>query len=479
MKNKPNLLLVVPNFRWCVGDKNTYWHYIPYNLCILASMVKDICNIKIIDAYNENLTKDQFSEMVRKSNPDVVGITVLMDQFAGAGHNAAEIVKSINPKINVIMGGVYVTVNPDLAMEDKNIDYVVIGEGEYVLGNLIEYIIGAKPCPSNGICYRNKNGIIVNNGRTEFIANLDLLPLPSYDLIKIQNYIYSWARKSVDAPKLFPFGRVITSRGCPQKCCFCQVEHISGRKYRYRSAANVLKEIKWLKEKYKIRSLIFDDDNLFTNKQRAKDIFHGMIEQNLTMPWISIATAVFKLDSDLLMLMKKSGCCFIDVAIESGTNRILNEIIHKPVSLEHAKKMVAMARSAGIFVAANFIIGFPTETWDEIRQSLRFAEDLNANYVKIFTAIPLKNTELWEMCKKGGFFKKGFDSDNVMWSTGQIETDSFTHNDLTILRAYEWDRINFNCPQKRKITADQMGIDEEELNKIRRDTLNNIVKLIK
>jgi hypothetical protein len=118
-------------------------------------------------------------------------------------------------------------------------------------------------------------------------------------------------------------------------------------------------------------------------------------------------------------------------------------------------------------------VGFPTETWDEIRQTIRFAEELDANYVKLFHAIPLRHTRLWELCEREGAFRKGFRQDDIRWSAGQIESKDFTSEDLTILRAYEWDRINFTDPEKRERTAAMMSVPEADLLEIRRKTLRN------
>lgn len=461
--------LTVPNFRWCDSDVNALWHYIPYNLCLLAAMLEDMCEVSILDAYQADMSKEEFQQALVKLDPNVVGITVLMDQYLSAGHDAARLIKGVSPDINVVFGGVSATMNPEGTIADDNVDYVVMGEGEYVLRELIKSFMGVGSLPEKGICYR-VDGKVVNAGHSDFIDDLDALPLPAYHLIDFKAYANSAYRKSVDAPRKYPYGRVLTSRGCPCGCVFCQVEAISGRKFRARSAKNVLAEIRFLKETYGIKSLIFDDDNVLGNKRRARELFQGMIDEGLAMPWLAIATAVFKMDTDLVKLMRASGCEYIDVAIESGTQRVLKDIINKPVDLDQARAMVRQARQAGIFVAANFILGFPTETWDEIRQSLEFAEELDADYIKLFAAIPLPKTRLWDMCEKEGVFKDGAEKGNSIWATGKIETDDFTANDVTILRAYEWDRLNFTKPSKRARIAEMMGVTEQELYDIRRRT---------
>jgi radical SAM superfamily enzyme YgiQ (UPF0313 family) len=474
---KLRVTLIVPNFRWAEWDVNTLWHFIPYNLCLLAAMIKDLCEVNILDAYKLNLSEDVFVAELRKFNPDIVGITVLMDQYAASGHKAAKLAKTVSKDIKVIMGGVYATMNPQIVMEDPNIDFNVIGEGEYVLMDLISHFMGKNPLPEKGICYR-LNRKVINTGHADFIQDLDSIPMPDYHLIDFSKYANSIHRKSIDSPRRYPYARILTSRGCPYNCVFCQVESISGEKFRPRSPENVLNEMQFLKDNYGVSSIIFDDDNLFTNRERAIGIFQGMIDRNLVMPWVAIAVAVFKLDAELVKLMRLSGCEYIAIAIESGTERVLKKIIKKPVNFEHAKKMVRLAKEIGIYVAANFIVGFPTETWDEIRQTIKFAEEIDVDYVKLFSAIPLRNTKLWDLCKKEGAFKKGFNESEIRWSTGQIETEEFTSNNLTILRAFEWDRINFTNPDKRKRTATIMGITEQELLGIRRSTLKNAVQLV-
>ena len=177
--------------------------------------------------------------------------------------------------------------------------------------------------------------------------------------------------------------------------------------------------------------------------------------------------------------MVESGCEYINIAIEAGSERVTRDIVLKPLDYEHAKKMVAYAQKKGLFVAANFILGFPTETWSEIRKTIDFAEEINVDYVKLFIAIPLRNTEMYDLAERtNSIIKETYDA-NSMWSVGGlIKSNEWTANDLTILRAYEWDRINFSNPKKLKRIADRMAITVEELNQIRKRTLNNAIETI-
>jgi len=410
-----------------------------------------------------------------------VGTTVLMDQYAGVAPMITKLVKEVSKDTITILGGVYAMANPSRAMKDENLDYVVIGEGEYTFKQLIGFYSGACELPERGICFRNfKTGELENRGHSEFIKNLDLLPKPAYHLVDFLAYYNKYNdRKSVDRPATYPYVRIITSRGCPEKCSFCQVPSLQGSYFRARTPDHVCDEIEWLKKDYGIKSLIFDDDNLYTNPKRSKMMFKRMIERNLTMPWTSIATAVFRLDEELIDLMVESGCRYIDIAIESGTERVTRDIVLKPLDFEHAKKMVRYAQKKGIFVASNFIIGFPTETWEEIRETIKFAEEIQVDYAKIFIAIPLRNTEMYDLAEKTNSLIMDPLEVETMWTVGcAIRSEHWAADDLTILRSYEWDRINVSNPKKLKKIADRMGISINELNDIRRRTLDNAKKIV-
>lgn len=465
------VILMYPNCRWVEKCENkTIWNLHPYNLCLLSATIEKEYTTKIVDANMENLSKEDFAKVIEDYKPGIVGISVLTNEYGDSGLIAGKITKSANPKIQTILGGVHAASNPESIIRDENIDYVAIGEGEFTLEKLCNHITYNENLPLKGIAFK-RNGKIINLGRADFIDNLDNLPLPSYDKVDFMKYATSIQRESADRPRAMPYAHMITSRGCPYNCCFCQAGKISGKKPRLRSIENVLNEMSWLKEKYGIRGVIFDDDNLLFDKKRAKGIFQGMIDKKFGIKWNAIAMAAFKLDEEIVSLMKKSGCQYVDIAIESGVERVLKEIIHKPLKLEHAKEVASLLKKYKIDFAANFVIGFPGETWQEIRKTIKFAEDFNADYTKIFIATPLPNTELYDVAKNGGYLKNDFDFNKHLWTDGCINTEEFRSKDLKILRAYEWDRINFSSPEKCKKIANMMDISLERLAEIRKSTL--------
>lgn len=459
------ILLAFPNLRWTKDDPNTVWIVHPYNLCLLAAVIEQEHDVSILDANVANMTREQYASEVARHKPDLVGISVMTDEYGFSGHEAARLVKQVDPSISTVLGGVYPTVNAEKVASDPNVDYVAVGEGEHTFPKLLRALEGREDFPDRGFAFR-RNGKLVVLPRADLIQDLDAIPRPAYHRVDFMQYAMNDGRASIDSPPEFPYARMFTSRGCPIGCIFCEVESISGKKFRPRSPENVVNELQWLKETYGIRSVVFDDDNFYVNRKRAARIFELMISRNLDLKWNAIAVPVFYLTEELLELMRESGCNFIDLAIESGVERVLKQIIHKPVKLDFAKKIIKKAKSLGINVSCNFVIGFPGETWNEIRQTLRFAEEIDVDYVKIFIATPLPRTRLWNICEEGGYMEPG----SLDWRHGRIRTDEFTPRDLAILRAYEWDRINFSSTAKREKIARLMKMSPEELDKIRRNT---------
>jgi len=464
MYSKKKLLLVYPNQRWQKDDPNTVWDLNPATLCLLGAMVKDLVDVKIVDAQFHNMTRETFSKEIKNFSPDFVGISVMSSEYRDTLDVSAEIVKDIDKNIIVIAGGVHVTTNYDYAVKNENIDYCVRGEGEYVLRQLISYLIGQGDLPSKGL--RNQ----------VFVKDLSQLPWPDYNLVDFRAYVERPPRPHAGGPPLLPYVRMTTTRGCPFGCSFCQVEIISGKKVRSRNPEDVVNELSFLKEKYGVRSVLFEDDNLLmAGNKYAQTLFSLMIERNLNLKWTASALALFLLNDKILDLMKNSGCVGMNVAIESGNERVLREIVKKPIKdLNKVPEIIKKIKSRGMFCMANVIIGFPGEKWDEIRETISYAENCGADYIKVFVAVPLYGTDLYKISKEMGALVSGDEYPSINWRYGQIKSDEWTPKDISILRAYEWDRINF-APDRIKRVAEIWHMTIEQLNEIRKRTRDNIM----
>lgn len=471
-QRKRKVMLVLPNHHWATDDENyTMWLVHPTQICLLAGQIEDKYDVKIVDCIIDDVSEQQFEDIIRREKPDVVGLSNFTHEYSKAGHKGLNIAKKVNPNIITFMGGVYVITSPELAIANPNLDYAVIGEGELIIQELLAHIYEAGPRPKKGLAFR-EDGKTIIQPRADFIQDLDLLKYPAYHLIDFLKYATRYQRESTARPRELPFARVCMTRGCPIGCTFCCVESISGGPTRYRSANHMLGELELLKNKYGVKCIFFDDDNLFMNKNKAKELLRGMIERKLDLKWIDEATAIFCMDEETVDLCAQSGCKYLNFAIESGSARVVKDIVKKPIDYPRVIELVKRLRSYDIALAANFVIGNPGETWDEIMESVRFAEELDKYdvYSKFFICTPFPKTKMFEMAKKMGYLDDSIQFDAHHWTGGTFNTPYWRAKDLAVVRAYFWDKVNFSRPEKKKMIAEWMGITEERLDEIRRAT---------
>ncbi len=357
-------------------------------------------------------------------NPDLVGVSCLFSNKSFDAHNVCRIAKRVNPEIITVMGGSHPTALPEETLKDKNVDYVVKGEGDYLLWILINRIneIGHE--------FSKREPITGGSGFLSQQIELDAIPFPARHLLDMPKYLYSESPHS--GLKRIPATTISTSRGCPSRCEFCAIRCTFGDAYRYRSPENVLAEIEYLNDTYKIKELHFEDDNLTANKKRAVALFKGIIDRKLDLSLNSPSgLAVFALDEGLLDLMREAGYYSISLAIESGVPEVL-KLMRKKVDLQKAKRLIRYARSIGMKTKAFFILGYPGETKDTMKRTVDFAGELGADWCLFFPATPLPGADMLKRCQENNwlvdpnmdyryyFFKPNirtpeFDPEFVLW----------------------------------------------------------------
>lgn len=473
------VVLVVANYAW-FGKRP--WRGITSSVPIITAILKDKFDFLVIDANVNEYSENDVRNALRESNPDVVLITALSTEYFRAYHTVAKISKEILPDVPIIMGGVYPTVCPEEVIDDKNVDLAMMGHAEERLDKLL-LLFEQKDYNAirkfEGIAYRGEG--IHGQGKViiplrHYIGDVPDMVRPDYSLVDVDKYLDS-ERKSTANQVAEPKKRtaaIITSYGCPYNCLFCATRTISGRKVAYRPADDVLDEIDYFVREKHVEIILFNDDCLLADRNRADYIFSEIIRRQYNIEIQIGNVAAWHLDRDILQLMKKAGLTRFGISIESGNERVLHEIIHKPLRLEIIPEIVAICRELDILLRANFVIGFPGETWDEIRDSLRMAEQLDLDMIDIHIATVLPKTELYQLAKDTNSLPQNFtffnDDINFGFGKGNITTNEFTPNELAVLRAYEWDRINFSTPEKRARACKIMDISEEELQEHRRQT---------
>lgn len=389
---------------------------------------------------------DEIEERVRQEKPDMVGITNL---FSKDFNNAVEIalrVKKVNSGIQTIVGGFHSTLAPGDFLEYPVFDFAVMGEGE----NVVVEIASKFEKQNNlfdieGLAYKNQGKIITKNEPGQCITNLDDLGFPDYSLVDLEKY-FKLNSMGLGARPLSGGKRsisVITSRGCPYKCFFCNANKIHGYKFRSYSAKVILEHIHRLIKVYKIDYIEFEDDNLSFDRARFKEIVKGICDLDKKMKWGTPngVRADTLLDRNLLKLVKKSGCEYITVGVESGNQEFLNRVIKKRLDLKHVVELASLCREVGLPMNAFFIIGFPHEKLWQIRETLEFAMMLNKKYDVypfINFAIPIKGTEMYDECIKNGFLTEDITPKSLVESSsfrgrGKITTPEFTPEFLSEL----------------------------------------------
>jgi phosphonoacetaldehyde methylase len=227
-----------------------------------------------------------------------------------------------------------------------------------------------------------------------------------------------------------PNTATLTSRGCSANCIFCATARFWGNKYRARSPENVIAEIDELVKKYGIKEIQFIDDNLTLNKKRAIAIFRS-IKKRFKIAWSTPqGIAPWALDEELIKEMKDSGCYEISLAVESGDQDILKQVIRKPGSLDKIKRLVKEINRVKMLSKGFFVIGLPGETKEQIQKTFKFALDLKLDSATFSLATPFPGTRLYSLCLEKGYLKKGFDFNRTDFSVGSIKTPDFTPDEL-------------------------------------------------
>ncbi len=472
---KMKVVLIVANYAW-FGKRP--WRGMTTAVPVITAVLKDKFELSVIDANVNQYSEAEVRAKIVENNPDVVLITALSVEYFRTYHEIAKISKEVFPAVPVIMGGVYPTVCPEQVIKDKNVDIAMMGHAEERLDCFLA-LIEKRECDAiaqfEGIAYRVDEKDVINPMR-RYISDVSKMVKPDYSLVDVDRYLDA-DRTSASNHTAEAKGRsanIISSYGCPYNCLFCATRTISGRKVAYRPADDVLDEIDYFVREKNVETIIFLDDCLLADKERAKYIFNEIIRREYHIE-VQIGTvAAWHLDRDILELMKRAGLRSFGISIESGSERVLHKIIHKPLRLEIIPEIVSICRELDILMRANFIIGFPGETWEEIRESLRVAEELDLDMIDIHIATVLPKTELLELAEKMHALPENFtffeDDINFGFGKGNITTEEFTPNELAVLRAYEWDRINFSTPEKRARACRILDITEEELKEYRKQT---------
>lgn len=353
--------------------------YPPLGIAYLASnLKKHNFDVAIYDMEAESYGNgyEDLKNMLKKYNPDFVGVTAMTPTVLNALGVLKE-VKKYNNNIKTIIGGTHLSIYPQETVQHEFVDYGVIGEGEYAIIDILNGNLQAK-----GLVYKKDNKVIINE-RREPNRNLNELPFPARELMPNEKYNCILMNT--------PMTTMLAARGCPFNCAFCYKDDYLH--YRSRSAENVFEEIKEFVKVYGIKEFAFYND-CFPNKKWVADLCERLINNNIKVKW-ETPQRIDLVDKDLLKLMKKAGCQRLKYGVESGNQDILN-LMNKRTKIEDIKKVFKLTKEVGIETFGYFIIGYYGENENTIRDSINLAKELNPDWVAFNVGTPLPNTKFMD-----------------------------------------------------------------------------------
>ena len=359
----------------------------PLGLMYLSSYAKSKTphTIEILDCIADNLSHDDIRKIIAGKAPDMVGVRSTTHNFLDALY-VCRAAKETLKKVFTCVGGPHVTSYASETMTFPEVDSVIVGEGEESFVELLNYLETGEPVKSKGSVFI-KGVNEVKDVLYRIMENLDEIPYPDWTGLDINKY-FNLASSSKR------LATIITTRGCPFKCIFCNTPR---SRIRMRSVENILDEIRLCKERG-IKDIFIIDDTFNLKKDRVKELCRGMIRERMNLRW-SFKAKVNQVDEELLALAREAGCIRIQFGVETGTDEGL-KFMKKGISTDDIRNAFRLSRKAGIETVAYFIIGNPYEkTIQDIYKSVDFALSIDPDYALFGILAIYPDTELYNMAK--------------------------------------------------------------------------------
>jgi radical SAM superfamily enzyme YgiQ (UPF0313 family) len=378
-------------------------------LCLAAVARQAGAEVAVVESSARSLDLTAALREVLAFNPDVVGVTATTSEIVRAGELAAR-VKQVRPGILTIIGGCHVTAIPEETMEAfPAFDLAVVGEGEETLKEILREKAGGTVSPAGiaGTVTREAGGLKRQAPRP-LIPNLDALPLPAWDLLDGFPRMF---RPSPGRIKRWPCASIVLTRGCPNRCLFCD-RSVFGNRCRAYSPAYALNVVRELVQRHGVRELLIEDDTFVISKDRVREFCEHLIAEKMDLSWSCLGRAD-RVDPDLLGLMRKAGCWHISFGIESGDPDIL-KAMHKHLDLDQIRQAVRWSRESGMRTKGFFIVGFSGETAMSIERTKAFACELPLDDISVMQMTPFPGSELYGMAGESGTFTRDWRQMNVL-----------------------------------------------------------------
>ena len=366
-----------------------------YLISVLRHRRPNSYQFELIEQALYGLSTEDILKRFRRFDPDLVGFSAVSME-AGEMEEIARLVKKEKPNCITVLGGPHASIFYDWALKNSDIDYVVIGEGEETFPELLEALEEDKPLDKvKGIAFMREGNLVLTEPRP-FIENLDSIPFPAWDMVDFKRYSRVPTMTGWVLSHQWAF--LFTTRACPFKCAYCH--NIFGKKVRKRSVENVLKEIELLVNQYGVKELHIIDDIFNVDLARAKQICDEIVNRGIKVK-IAFPNGLRAdmMDRELIQKLKKAGCYSTIYAIETASPR-LQKLIHKNLDLEKTKQVIEWTYQEGIIPQAFAMLGFPSETLEEMESTIEYTVNSKLLRCWFFTVVVYPRTELLEIAKR-------------------------------------------------------------------------------
>ncbi|MCF7917111.1 MAG: B12-binding domain-containing radical SAM protein [Candidatus Omnitrophica bacterium] len=367
---------------------------------VAAALERAGFSVKIIDMAVLSMDCGSLQGFIGKHKPKVVGISFMTNQYKEA-LNVSKVVKDVDPNISVIVGGPHASALPEETLAENSIDIVVQGEGEETIVEVMDKLMNNKKSELNkvtGIFYKYR-GDIQSSGSRILIPDLDLVPFPAWHLLPLNSY----SVPSTGGNRSERVFAIISSRGCPSNCIFCDSHTIFGKKFRGRSAENIFSELVYLKDNFGAAQFDFVDDTITVNKDRIHELCALILESNYKFKWMCNAR-VNTVNSETLKIMKKAGCVRVEFGVESGDDQVLKKL-RKSITVKQIKHAHNIAREAGLSIGSFVMVGNMGEDFNSVMKTKKFLEKLETDDIYISIATPFPGTELYRVAQSKGLLR--------------------------------------------------------------------------
>ena len=411
---------------------------IPYGILSIIAYVKAHTQVnvhfKILDMnlYGEPAEK-LICQYLDEFQPDIVGVSGLFTSMFNQVREVSEIIKAIRPQALLVVGGnVSTNCHAELFKYNPYVDAACFSEGEIPMLNLINAVDQQALLDSHQAWItreKHQNGF---HAHALYVENLDDIPLLDFNLLDLELYDTRCRNNNPfhnngRGGKRLPF---ISSRGCPFKCVFCAAGSLSGTKMRYISPKRFLEDVRNAVEKFGLTKIVINDDQALLRKDRMKKILSGLAEMNLILEFPSGLNVKF-IDPELARLFKSAGLEIANLAIESGSERVLKEIIDKPMKVKDVRPAVNMLRDNGLLVHGFFIFGFLGETAEDRQATVDMIKDAGIDWANIYAAAPIRGSRLYDICVEKGFITDDSDILSANIYQANIRTCEMDPGELT------------------------------------------------